>query len=443
MNKKNVILVAVMDIMCQKTRFFLSMIIIGVGLTIMGYFSLFSNISKLNRNECDKILTKGVNGTGVMQVFGSADGNSETELIKNAYDSGIFEFIGVWEYAINAFPLPDVFLEMRRSNNGFAADATPWIYVEKNVLGLHNIKFSQRIDSLDVNWNKTNWYGIYLGANYKGIPVGTTYVMDRYDESAEFEVLGIIKKGQMMMSSDVCAFGRADELTSLCILDDAIIMVYVGHPPAWVGTYCNGAYAAANGHTLKEARDYLENKAKELCVDLESGYLSNGFRAEEIEENDVQRVDRDLSRLIIVTCVLLCACIICMEMIGNRKQYGIYYANGFSLKDLLGIHICQNVIRVMLPLLGAWFALNKYLENFYDIPIFAGTESTGSAGVAEKMIKACYTYENGELVAFWRNQTALPFMIFMGLVLFIICTVIPMLIMGGKEPYELLKDTRG
>jgi hypothetical protein len=443
MSKKNIIVVAIMDIMCQKIHFFLSMIIIGASLAIIGYFSLFSNISKLNRDECDKILTKGINGTGVMQVFSSSNSNSQKELIQNAYDSGIFEFVGVWEYAINAFPLPNELLQTRRSNMGYAADATPWVYVQKSVFGLHNIKFSQRINNTDENWNNPNRFGIYLGANYNGIPVGTTYVVDRYGESVEFEVLGIIKKGQMMMSSDVCAFGRADELTSLSILDDVIIMVYSGQPPLWVGTYSNGAYVAAGGHTLKEARDYLENRAKELDIDLESGYLSEGFRAEEIEENDLQRVDRELSGLIIVTCVLLCMCIICMEMLGNRRQYGIYYANGFSLKDLLEIQICQNIIRVLLPMIGAWFILSKYLEKLYDIPIFVGTEGSRSAMVASKMIEACSTYESGKLLAFWRNQTALPYMIIVGIALFILCTVIPVLIIGGKEPYELLKDTRG
>lgn len=94
-------------------------------------------------------------------------------------------------------------------------------------------------------------------------------------------------------------------------------------------------------------------------------------------------------------------------------------------------------------MIGAWFILSKYLEKLYDIPIFVGTEGSRSAMVAPKMIEACSTYESGKLLAFWRNQTALPYMIIVGIALFILCTVIPVLIIGGKEPYELLKDTRG
>jgi len=439
MRIKNIILVAIMDIMCQKIRFFLSAMIIGVSLLIIGYLSFFSNIAKCNRDECDKLLARGINGTGMIQVFSTGNYN-ELELIQNAYDGGIFESIGVWQYAINAFPLPEELLQTRRLHKGFSADATPWVYIDKNVLELHNIKFSQRIVIPDENWDRSNWYGIYLGANYDGIPVGTTYVTDRFDESVEFEVLGIMKKGQMMMSSDVCAFGRADELSSLYVLDDVIIMVYTGMPPTWVGTYCNGAYTVANGYTLKEARSYLENRAKELNVDIETGYLSDGFQAEEIEERDLQKVDKDLSGLIIITCVLLCSCIICMEMIGNRKQYGIYYANGFSLKDLLQMHICQNLIRVLLPLVGAWFVLKKYIYELYDIPVFSG--NLGAEQVL-LMIEDCTTYENIKMVDMWRYQTILPCMVFVAIILFILCTIIPTSILVGKEPYALLKDTRG
>lgn len=432
MSTKNTICIAIVDIMCQKTRFFLSILLIGISLGAIGYFSMFTNVSKYNKDECNRLLTRGIDGTGAMQVFGE---DLET-LIKDAMDSGLFECIGTWESTVEGYSLPEELMGCRMANGGDPAEATKWVYIDRTAIGIHNLRFAQKIEIPEEKWSDPQWHGIYLGGSYSGIPVGAVYEIEKAGGYDTFEVIGILEKGQQFVSEGVMISGRAGRIDALELLDDAIIVPQGEHAPIWYWRNCNGGYTPAEGVSLDEARAYLEERTRELGLKLETGYLKDGFYAEEIEERDIQRVDRELNIVLFVTCLLICSCILFMQMIGDKKQLGIYFANGFTHSDIIWIYLWQGMLKVSISLIMSYIVIKNYFDIMYR-------EMFDYGGIGPVAIGESRRTSFHKILSRWINHAALPGMICAAAIVLAVCMIIPILLLWRKVPAELLKDTRG
>ena len=432
MRTKNTIRMAITDIMCHKMRFFLSIVLIGISIGSIGYFYMVTNVSKYNREECDRLLSRGIDGTAVMQVFG----DHVDKLVTDAMNSGFFECIGTWESDVQGYPLPEELMKCRVSNGGDPAVATKWVYIDKTAVGIHNFQFTQKLDVSEEKWNDPQWHGIYLGGNYSGIAVGTIYEIEKIGGYETFEVIGVLKKGHQFVSEGVMIDGRAGWFDALEILDDAIIVPQGENAPIWYWRSCNGGYTPATGKTLDEARGFLEEKAKELGLKLETGYLKDGFYAEEIEQRDIQRVNQELNVVLFFSCLLICSCIIFMQMIEERQQLGILFALGFSRSDIIRIYIYHAFLKVSIALTLSYLCIRYYMKILYEEMFAYG----GIGPIAINQSKRLSFYK---MLDRWINHAALPEMLCAAVIIFIVCSAIPILLMRNKVPANLLKDMRG
>ena len=418
----NILRFAINEIMIKKVRFFLSTIIIGLSLLGIGYYYMFSNESNYHRYECDKALTKGIDGTGAMQVFG--DYEDQRRFKKEAMDGGKIEYIGTWLPLSSSNQLPEELIKQRQANGFTPSKHTVWYYMDRSALGAHNLEFAQLEEVSEEKWMNSEWNGVYLGYNYHGIPVGSIYEFTIFDGTKlNCEVVGILEKGDQIVSNLVMADGRGNGIYTMEYLDDAIIMperLYISDRPKGA---CNWVYTPANGVSLKEARTFLEEKAKELGLMIEIAYLSDGFLAEEIEQRDIRRIDQESYVILCVICMLICTCLQFMQVMEERKKLGILYANGFSGRDIIWMFIWRSIMQVIVAMIVAWLGLKKLGEGFFDMP-------TVQANVIKSVNR-------------WINVFALPKMICFGMIVFVICVSIPFLMIKDKSPAELLMDTRG
>lgn len=418
----NIFRLAINEIMMRKVRFFLSALIIGLSFLGIGYYYMFSNESNYHRYECDNALTKGIDGTGAMQVFG--DYEDQRKLKKEAMDSGVIEYIGTWLPLSSSNQLPEDLINQRQVNGFSPSRHTIWYYIDRSVLGAHNLEFAQSEEVSEEKWMEPEWNGVYLGYNYHGITVGSIYEFTIFDGTTlKCEVLGILEKGSQIVSNLVMSDGRGNGIYTMEYLDDAIIMpeqLYISDRPKGA---CNWAYTPADGVSMKEARSFLEEKAKELGLMVEIAYLSDGFLAEEIEQRDVRRIDQEACVMLCVICLLVCACLQFMQVMEERKKLGILYANGFSTMDIIWMFTWQSIIQIIVAMMAAWLGLKKLGEGFFNMPT-----------VQTNVIKA---------VNHWIGTMALPKMICFGIIVFVICVSIPFLMVKGKCPAELIKDNRG
>lgn len=432
MNTKNTMRIAIAEIMCQKMRFFLSILLIGISLGAIGYFFMFTNVSKYNKEECDRLLSRGLEGTGAMQVFGEP----VEILIKEAMNSGLFECIGTWETAISGNLLPMELMERRIANGGNPAEATKWLYIDRTAVGIHVFRFAEKMEIPEEKWNDSKWHGIYLGGNYSGISLGTVFEIEKITGYDTFEVIGILEEGQMLVSESVMQEGRAGWIGALENLDDVIIVPQYGNAPAWYRRSSIGGYTPAKGVSMEDARSYLEKKARELGFRIEVGYLKDGFFAEEIEERDIQRVNKELNIVLFVTCLLICACILLMQMIGEKTRIGVFFAHGLGYGDIIRIYVWQGILKVLIAFGLAYLCIKKYFENVLAEVIYYG-------GISSTAIKESEKHAIFKLLNRWITHAGLPRMIGAAIIVIAVCILIPVLLIRKKVPAELLKETRG
>lgn len=409
---------ALKEIRKGSTFFLLSTLLILLSFLGIGYYFMISNESSFHRAECDRALTYGIDGTGAMQVFG--DYEAQRALKKESMDSGKLECIGTWLSMNTTNPIAEELLERRLANGDKEKRRTVWTYVDRSVLSAHNLTFAQKKEVPEEWWQNPHNHGIYLGGNYEGIALGSVYELSVFGASIDCEVLGILKKGQQMVSNMVMADGRGNGIYTMESLDNVILMVeetYVSDQPKGA---CNWAFVPAKGVSLREARSYLETKAAELGLNIETAYLKDGFAAEEIEQRDVRRIDLTLCLVICVTCLLICSCLQYVQVLQERQKLGILYGMGFDDEDMLEIYALQGILKVFVAFGLAYLALRKLGEGYFD-----------GMTVPANLIKS---------VNQWICYAALPAMLCFGIGLLLVLIGIPVLMTRTARPAILLAN---
>lgn len=417
MKARYIVRISIEDIMCQKSRFLLSILLIGLSLYFIGYFQVFSFKAKVVEEECNELLTGGIDGTGLLRVVKDYATWEAEELQRVALESGMVKSIGTWDYwEIGAgFPeltrlqcsFPDVIPDMRSWGG---QDCLHLCTIDRTAIDIYKFRFSETEEVAEEKWRTPNWHGIYLGANFKGIPVGTVY----YSEDHEYEVIGIMEKGQCMVAPDVMCFGHGNGVFSVLQMDSLVVLVEKKtQNSAW-------AYISGDNVTLEEAQQYLKEKAEELGVSMEFAYLRDGFYAHRVLMRDFNEMDEEIGDTLFWACLLINCCIMVMLVIGSRKKLGIYYACGFSLRDILGMYLCQTMLRVLIPLGLTWLALEQSCRQKYS------------------------EYQPFQISVFrWLEKLAYPRMTLFAVMLFVIFAMIPVYMVWHSKPADLIKDSRG
>ena len=357
MRLKNILRISVEMIMCQKIRFFLSAVLIGLCLFSMGYFFIFSSEGKLDKLECDRVLSKGISGTGIMQVHNP--GSLEARQLKvEAYGSGMFDGIGGWDSGTMYWILSNELV----LNKTESTPKVGWVAMDKTAIGTCDLEFAKIMEVPEEKWKDPNWRGLYLGWDYHNIPLGTIYEDDyRMKELTRYEVIGILKKGQVYVTPEVIGCGEGNGIFSVESWDDVVIEIMEPFVSDGIATSA-WAYTPKEGFSLKDCREYIEKKAEELGVTITFGNLEEGFYAQELKHRDQQRVEKEIIVMICLTCFLVSVCFLLTKIMGERKEWGIYYSCGFSNRDVTMIYIIQNILMVLIAGSMAFVGLKAYLR---------------------------------------------------------------------------------
>lgn len=321
MNFKNILRVSIEDIMCKKSRFLLSALLTGISLYLIGYFQVFSSKTNAIRRECEDTLTMGIDGTGILRITRDYATYEAEELKRVALETGMVKGIGVWNFWV-----VEMLPELAQIQQGFpdvlsdASGGSKKLFhctIDRSAIDIYNFRFSDYENVEEYKWKTSTWHGIFLGANFKSIPVGTVFREEQADgQTHEYEVIGVLEKGQRMVSDEVMCFGRGNGVFSLLQMDSLVVIVMeqgvsqIDKNSAW-------AYIPGEGVSLEEARDFLKEKVKELDIRVEFGYLGDGFYADSIMRHDYDGVEEEIKNTLFWVCLLINCCIVIMMVMGE------------------------------------------------------------------------------------------------------------------------------
>ncbi|MBR3469162.1 MAG: ABC transporter permease [Lachnospiraceae bacterium] len=424
MSLRSSIRISIESIMSKGNRFILWILLVGLSLFSIGYYSLFSGKSKVIEDECDALLAKGIDGTGLMRVYdyGKYEAN---ELKKDALAFGKVKSIGSWtlgslHWQSELSSIQHSFSDIKQQGNASKNDALVCCLIDRTALEINRLHLAKEAEISQEKRRNPNWHGIYLGANFKGITLGQVFEHRINDDFVEeYEVIGILEKGQYIVGDDVIALGEGNGVYSTLCLDSLVVIIMeMGISEMHRGTAW--AYIPADGVSLSEAGEYLSEKAKELELKIDFAFLSDGFRMQKVLNQDITGIEKELCYTLMVICLLIISCIMIMQVVSEKQIIGIYYSCGFSSKDIMLIYVFQNLLKIVIATVTSFCALKYYCHHIFSnispfrISIFR-----------------------------WLNQIALPHMLICAVTMFCIFSLIPVCIVMGKKPAEMIKDYRG
>ncbi len=207
---------------------------------------------------------------------------------------------------------------------------------------------------------------LYLGSKFQDIPIGTVYYNKNYaafsgeEKNIKYVVKGYMKKGSRVLSDEILTSRALFNLHYGESLDDKVVMI--DNVPIAIETYF-----LANGKTSEEINVILDEISQKTGVEIEkSDWLE--ILKEQKEENWI--LIKNISYFLVVTifiCISVLLCNTLAEKMNTGNIIGIWYANGFSQKDIFFIEALDSILPILfsagIAVLLSFFALQTQYEQ--------------------------------------------------------------------------------
>lgn len=189
---------------------------------------------------------------------------------------------------------------------------------------------------------------IYLGYNFREIPVGTVFVEN--GSTARYVVAGVMEQGSRVTDPRVFTMYNENLTLSYDVKLDNMILTLM--PEGELYTVRN-LFCAADGYTYKEATDALKKLGRKMGIQMRIGTLV--ARLDSVfSQNDIIR--SRINGIVAISCILLfmlCVTIQLLNTYTKRKELGIWLANGVSRREMFEILCLENLIKAVVGVVTA------------------------------------------------------------------------------------------
>lgn len=417
MKIKYIARMALDKIIFYKKSFLFMMILLCMGLFSIGVVLVGQMMNSYARDICDRTLAKGIERTGTVRVNDNSYFSQESkEFLQEAEAADIIYSIG---YVMEGKMADGYLSELAEIQSGFpdidtGSEALTCIFMNRTAIKLCNLSF-QEVQEIDEDkWNSGRWFGIYLGANFKGIPVGTQYVEEVRGEEWVYEVMGILDENSRFVSGAVLFTAAGNGFNTCTRLDSMVICIGNTMPNS-----AGWAYSPEDGVTMEEAREYLAELAEKYELPVSFASLSAGFAYDDRERTRINNVLIEIFSLICLVTLLIDVCIFFITFLNNMEEYGIIYAMGVSKRGLLGILLMENLLKCLLAFMFTWGILYAYIWTNVggDQTIRYALNDVMYHGVIQKLF-------------------------LIDVLSIILLTAVPALVLSYSKPVTLLRGTR-
>lgn len=354
-----------LDAIGRNKRSFFVELLLMFSCLFMLTISIFINVqSDYCRNTLNQVLTFDIENVGILYVD-----QYETEqallFYQEALASQTIHSIG--SMGIGATDIFPELADIQQEKVGiYNENMTEIHYLKAGLLSLCNIELEEGNLITDSQQYGKNWHGLYLGSEYKDIPVGHifTYQLST-GEQMTFEVLGIMKQGCCWVGEEVLTGYNTGSTKLYHSMDYAVIMLDndVSMDNTWL-------FDVSDARLFTEAKAELNRLAEKYGLDIQIGSLAANLEHGEKAAENFRSLLLRLFYLLSVTSVI---CILSFQMLmiwKNSPEYGILYSVGAHINDIIWIILFETVVKVILGFLLAavlsWTFIQYYFSNSGD-----------------------------------------------------------------------------
>ncbi len=363
------------------------------------------------RTACNQCLNGGIKQAGMLSFEGYSYSN------EFLYDMlNMDEITGVTSGGVYQ-PTVDVMGELGTQQEKLDPEyvkqqnGVPWFYMSWSGVDVchFNLSEGKRPEEWDLAEDESL---IYLGVNFKDIPVGTKY--DCEFEQTTYVVGGILEKGTCWICDDVYIFESIRDTRYVENLDNMVVYI----APYLVSGRCT--YTVKNGYSLEETEQKLQQLAEKHDAKIKLARLEDVIDENEYQYSYILNAIRAMTFIIMITALVILERTQFSEMISDTEYFGIFYANGATTRDLVLILVGENLLKVaaayLLAGIGGYFVLRSTWQIFQP-----GIDN----------------WRNVRTIYF--GQAMLPAFL-IGLLIVALATLKPILWMKKKSPVELIQE---
>lgn len=321
--------------------------------------------------QCDKLFTKGAEGTGVFRFDDSAETPenawelfmAEVNQAEEIYAAGVYSQGGYSIGGMEALIKLQLENDAAIHNGGIPEDCLVGYDVNsEKCFELFNLEFQAG----GYRANETGITYLYLGADLASVDVGTTYT----DGDETYVVAGILKRGTGVIDPEVMSreSGVLELDYSVC-LDNMVLLNLNSINTIWA------TFSVNDGYSVAEGMDAIRRIAGKYAMEIEGASCAGLLHIREVNNEQVVASTRNVLIWLVVVIFIIMLCMQVSDAMERAGDFGIMYANGSSVRDIALIVVMENVRRALvsfvlwavIALLMSKTTIAPYYERMYGI----------------------------------------------------------------------------
>lgn len=346
-----------------------------------------------------------------------------SDYIFEIYNSPEIESVGTWDYGAFAHMTTtnadidywNQILEIQNSHIkelGDDKNYVQFVYMLSQAFHINNLELYQGSTE---QIGKNTGYLMYLGYNFKDIPIGTIFAHETYDFS--YEVAGILEKNTSIVDEKTILWNLKDLKFSCSIAMDNMILVV----PPCSDNYYSQAYffKCSDGYTYEEASAKIKSISDKYNIQTEIGTLE--YRIDTVLSyfNWTLNTIAKLSVLLVFSAFIILLTAQLLTILFRKEELGVWIIAGIDRKKIFLILLGENMVKMLISSFIA-FGIAVFLEY-----LFIFSQSTAIA------------YELRYIL--WGN---VPVSILLcAMLIALMCSIVPIVYVKNKSIPEIIKGT--
>ena len=406
----------------KKWMLYLNICVSSLALALLCATVAIPQILTHSENMIKRSLADDLSKFGVVRNGGNAIFNEHiSEYISDLYNAPEIDGIGTWTYGGFGYKATvggeaDYWNEILEIQNSHvrefdeSPDEVQLVYMSGQAFHINHLELYR--GSAQKAGTNTG-YLMYLGYNFKDIPVGTVFVDEEYGIS--YVVEGILQKNTSIVDEQALLRNLGGLKLGCSIEMDNMLLVI---SPCSENYFSQDFFfKCSDGYTYEDAAKKIKAISKEYNIQTETGMLQDRIETVLSDVDWMLKGIDKISGLLFLTAFLMLLITQLLTVLFRKDEFGVWLISGIDRRKIIKILMGENMIKMLF----------SAFISFGIVMIFVKT--------AHVSVSAVY----GLRYILWGS---VPFFLLVCAILMsLLCSVIPIVYVQKKSIQDIVRGT--
>lgn len=218
------------------------------------------------------------------------------------------------------------------------------VYMSRQAYGLYKMPLLD--GKKPENYKENNATLLYLGNNFKDIPIGTRFV-DSINHT--YIVAGTFQSDVNIIDNATLFWNLGGLETNYNIPLNNLVLGLV--PSEYSYMFLNNLFVCAEGYSFEQGADAIKELSKQYGISAQIGTLEERVHEKLAQIYTIQKPAMKLCFIICVSVILIILTMQLLTIFLRNNELGIWLTNGICRKDIFFILFGENMFKVFISFL--------------------------------------------------------------------------------------------